>query len=249
MSLNPNTDMANPQGLDKNKEYEAEVVQNNDKEKHEDKKALGRIQIKVAEIFEGIKDEHLPWAIPKHSSADGTGKDCGYFSSPKVGNKVLVKFQDGSAQHPIYSGGVTNENTTLEEALPNYPDRKVHKLKNNALVIIDTKSNAVYIRNPGNTNIFILGDANLTVNGNLHEEVRGDRYLEVKGNSVENISGNRYVKVGGKDDHVVSGTVYRDGSSIHDGETNGSMPSIPEMPKWEGVKNKKKDQPTGTEEN
>lgn len=202
--LNPSTDMTSSQGLSKDKEYEGVVVNNNDYAY--DKRRLGRVQIRVAGIFDGIPDEHLPWAITKHGSSDGASENSGKFSVPAIGSKVLVRFQNGSASHPIYSAYVMDEKTFLKEAEVNYPNRDVTKLKNGCLVIVDKQTNEIFIRNPGAANIYIQGDVNLTVTGNLLEEVKGDKTLNVAGNYIEKIGGNHLAQIQGQESGTVGGS-------------------------------------------
>jgi hypothetical protein len=225
MALNPAMDMAKPQGLAKNAAYTGKVVQNNDKEKHPDKRMLGRVQIRVDTIFEGVKDEMLPWAIPEFgSNCDGASATSGSFSVPKIGTKVLVYFQDGSPLHPKYSAYTVDEKTTLKEREHNYPDRTVHLFQNGCMLLVDTKSNEVFFRDPGTLQMYIVGDLNLSVDGNVVEKIQGNRTTYVKGNVVEKVDGNKELyltgdykeTIKGKHDQNVTGAFTE---SIHGAKT------------------------------
>jgi hypothetical protein len=153
------------QGIDPHSRHEATVVNNRDPRK------LGRIQARIKGLFDGIEDEHLPWAIPTFGHVDGalggdTDKRSGIFYVPKIGTKVLLSFPEGDAHHPRYSGYTVDEKTFLKEAEPNYPDRAVLKFSNGFYIIVDTKTNEVFICNPGDINVTILGDVNQQILGN-----------------------------------------------------------------------------------
>lgn len=216
MALNPAMDMAKPQGLSKNAAYTGKVVQNNDKEKHPDKRMLGRVQIRVDTIFEGVKDEMLPWAIPEFgSNCDGASATSGSFSVPKIGTKVLVYFQDGSPLHPKYSAYTVDEKTTLKEREHNYPDRTVHLFQNGCMLLVDTKSNEVFFRDPGSLQMYIVGDLNLSVDGNVVEKIQGNRTTYVKGNVVEKVDGNKELYLTGDYKETIKGK--------HDQNVTGSF--------------------------
>jgi hypothetical protein len=240
MGINPATDMNRPQGLDKTMKYEGIVVENDDSKHHEDKRMLGRVKIKVPGIFDGIHDDFLPWAIPSlGSNADGSGPNSGSFSVPKKGTKVLITFQDGSAQHPKYSPYTIDQGNMLEEAKHNYPNRIVHLHSNGALQVVDTQSNEAFIRNPGDLNLYIVGDLNLKVDGNVIESIEGNKTTYVKGNSTEVVKGNRSVFVTGDDLHSASGHIVRSGARIDDNPGGGSSaPPSPTLPAWPGIRGK-----------
>jgi hypothetical protein len=214
MSVNVASDMTKAQGLSKTAPYEAIVVANDDT-KHEDKRMLGRVQFRIPKIYDSIEDKLLPWAIPQYGShPDGASSESGYFAVPKVGSKVLVYFQDGSPLHPKYAPYTVDASTALKEREHNYPNRVVHLFKNTALLMVDTQSNEMFIRNPGNLNIFIQGNVNMRVDGNVLEKIQGNRITHVKGNVTEVVDGNKtlYLQgdysetIKGKHDQFVDGT-------------------------------------------
>jgi hypothetical protein len=239
MAINALSDMSKPQGLAKEQEYEAIVVENNDKDHHEDKRMLGRVQTRVKGIMDGIPDEHLPWAIIKAGSgADGSGGSSGSFSVPKKGTKVLVKFQNGKASHPMYSPYTVDESTMLEEAKHNYPDRTVHLHSNGCMQIVDTKTNEVFFRNPGDMKIYVQGDVELKVEGNLKEEIDGNRTTHVKGNSIEVVDGDKKIHVAGTTAIVSSGNMTLAAPRIDEKASGGAAPNISALGSWPGVRGK-----------
>lgn len=197
--LNITTDMAEKQGLSEKRAYEAHVVDN------QDPKGWCRIRARVPFIFDGISDEHLPWAIAQFEHADGAGPGSGTQYVPKIGTKVILRFQDGDATSPMWEGYPVDKTTILQEMAHNYPDRKVTRLQNKCLVVIDTKSNEVFIRHPGDTKIYIEGNLELHVHGNVTERIDGNKKSFIEGDSTEVIKGDRKVYVGGSNDVAISG--------------------------------------------
>lgn len=195
-------DMKESQGLNEAKWYEAIVIENNDHKKHPDKMMMGRIQARVSELFQGISDKDLPWALPFWAHCDGAHALSGFFSVPKKGTKVLLKFQGANPSFPIYHGFHTDVLTQMQEIKHHYPNRVVARLQNKALVIVDTEDNVLYLRNPGNTKIYIDGNVELEINGNVDELIHGNVRRRIKGNLDEEVDGNRHYHTVGK--HVES---------------------------------------------
>ena len=209
MGLSMTTDLNDKQGLDPMKLYEALVVNNNDNESHPDKMMMGRIQARIAIIFDGIPDADLPWAVPQWAHNDGAHALSGFFSVPKVGSKVFLRFQQGKASFPVYMGYHSDVVTQQEEIKHNYPDRAMIRFQNKAMLIVDTKSNAMYLRNPGNMRIFIDGNVEMQINGSVDEVVHGDVRRVIKGNLDEFIHGNVHREIDGTLDETIVKDVKR----------------------------------------
>lgn len=155
------------QGLDPKQTYEAEVVNNNDPRK------LGRIRARIKGIFDGIPDDHLPWAVPMYHHADGAynpGGDAtdraGSFMVPKNKHKVGLRFPDADPHRCVWGPYTVDEQVALPEREKNYPDRAVLKFSNGMYIIIDTKTNEIFFNNPGDIDMTILGDVNQYIVGN-----------------------------------------------------------------------------------
>ncbi len=195
-------------GLSQTQLYQAIVVNNNDPEKQ------GKIRARVAKVFDGIEDEQLPWAIPTFGHVDGATKDSGIICIPKIGSKVLLHFQNGSPFHPIYSGYTVDKKTKLEEADTNYPDRAVIRFQNGLIVVIDTKSNEVFLRNPGDIHALVEGNLDLTVLGNFTTRVAGNleqtvnkaRTTRTGEASIDVVTGDRTELTGGSHQNFIKGT-------------------------------------------
>lgn len=197
--LNISRDMASRQGLNQDFAYEAVVIDNDDPEH------LCRVRARVPLLFNGIEDKHLPWAIPSFAHGDGAGPGSGTAYVPKKGTKVVLRFQEGKETSPTWEGYPVDKKSKLQEMEHNYPDRKVFRMQNKALIVIDTRSNELFLRNPGDTRIYIDGNVELTVNGNVTESITGNRSTFVKGDSLEVIRGNRTTFVTGNSIEAIGG--------------------------------------------
>lgn len=184
-------DMMNAPGLDPKRKYEGTVVDNNDPDH------LARVRVSIKGVTDGIPNDKLPWVIPDFTAAAGSTANSGQFRVPKKGSSIGVKFQNGNPHYPSYSGLNITKKTMLPEALHNYPDRIVDLHPNGYILIVDTKSNEVFVRNPGDCHIFIQGKANITVVGDMNHKVSGNYNLEVGANLAMKIGGNVVMSAGG----------------------------------------------------
>jgi hypothetical protein len=236
-------DLQQPQGIQKEQQYEAVVVQNNDKEKHPDKRMLARIQARPLSLFDGIPDEDLPWAIPSVGNhPEGASAESGSFDVPSIGSKVLISFQNASPMHPIYKPYMMDDQTSLKEREYNYPNRTINLLKNGTMVIVDKQENHIMVRAVGQLDLYVVGNVNLKIEGDFLEKITGNKVSVVEGNSTTIVKGNRAVFVDGSDTQVAGGNVIRVGSRIDDNPgSHPSAPAIPTIPKWKVVRGKKPD--------
>lgn len=206
--LNIARDLNTPQGLNKEFSYEAIVVNNDDSQT--DRPFTCRIQARVAIMFDGIPDEHLPWAIPFFEHPDGASAKSGRAFLPKVGTKVLLTFQEGRETHPTWTGYTVDQKTVMEEIKLNYPNRIItQRLQNGAITLYDTKTNELFIRNVGDTKVYIEGSTELTVIGNVTEVIKGNKETFVEGDVTENIGGNFTRNVGGNEAFSVGGNASK----------------------------------------
>lgn len=108
----------------------------------EDPNQEGRCRIRVYGKFDArvnpddvnsdylIPDDHLPWAYPNFSSADGSASGSGQFSVPKLGSVVSLYFDNGNIYTPIYYGAVHPSDELKAEISNSY--------QNSHVVIYDT---------------------------------------------------------------------------------------------------------------
>ena len=73
------------------------IVMNN-----QDPNFSGRCQVKVLGLFDGISNDHLPWATPINSTIFA-GDGAGSISIPKVGQFVRIQFNNGDLYAPEYT--------------------------------------------------------------------------------------------------------------------------------------------------
>jgi hypothetical protein len=225
---------------------------------NKDPKQWGRVRVRVAQVFEGIANEHLPWALPSLAHPGGASAAHGRFEVPEIGAKVLVEFQNESVLHPMYKGYFIDDGTILQEAKPNYPDRSVTLWPSGSMIIIDKKTQDVFVRNEGDLHFYVTGDAYIKVDGNLTQHVGGNRYTSVAGNDYLVVggemgcysatmklkaSGLQAISAGAAQALYAGGSSTRDAAGvIHDdsgvGDMAGSAPGAPSFPGWPGVRGK-----------
>lgn len=75
----------------------------------------GRCQIRVFGLWDGISDEHLPWAVPINSTVFA-GNGAGSISVPKIGQIVRVQFNNGDQYAPEYTT-IQNVDTELVQRI------------------------------------------------------------------------------------------------------------------------------------
>lgn len=68
----------------------------------EDTLKIGRVKIKVYGLFDEIPTADIPWAYPGNNTTGGSVTGGGFFSVPKKGALVSVKFDQGNLYHPEY---------------------------------------------------------------------------------------------------------------------------------------------------
>jgi hypothetical protein len=68
----------------------------------EDPQKVGRIKVKVYGKFDELKNEDIPWAYPGNNNTGGSATGGGFFSVPKLGSIVSIKFDMGNIYHPEY---------------------------------------------------------------------------------------------------------------------------------------------------
>ncbi len=164
------TKMLRKAGLNPHTFHEA-IVEDND-----DPRKLGRIRARIELIHDNIPKEHLPWSLPMHAHPDGAyngermkgdpKKWSGMAYIPKIKSKVLLKFMNGDPHFPLWSGYTIDEKTQLPETIKHYPNRCVFRFQNGAHMIIDTETNEIFLNNPGDVNMTVLGDLHQSIVGN-----------------------------------------------------------------------------------
>jgi hypothetical protein len=140
--------------------YRGKVLDTNDPDK------LGRIKLEIFGIFDNIKPEFLPWAIPAAPLGSGAGLDFGNFFVPEIGSFVWVFFERGDFRQPVYfAEAQTALHGIPEEAKTNYPNRKVMKTKSGIIIYIDNSTKDININHPSGAYINIDGAGNIKISG------------------------------------------------------------------------------------
>jgi hypothetical protein len=88
----------------KNQMY-GKVVNNNDPE------GLGRVQVRIPDIFEDTRDSDLPWAIPKRDALVGDV----LFGVPSIDTLVTVEFQDDNSAFLIYDSVLLSSKNKIQQ--------------------------------------------------------------------------------------------------------------------------------------
>lgn len=140
-----------------------------------DPKKARRLQIRVPIIHDDVPDEHLPWAVCGIAAGRGPTATASAVYIPDIGADMLVKFQQGDPQNPIYTGAISSTTTVPELFRINYPKRSGWVLPNGSYMYIDEVTNVmrfhhqattVNIDATGKTDVNIAADANVNVVGN-----------------------------------------------------------------------------------
>lgn len=158
-------------------------------ENHEDPMKLGRLQIRVPEIYGDIPKEHLPWANP--SMGFGGGKNYGIFMIPPPGSKVRIRLFRGHPWTPEWIGTHWFDKEPPQESQLTQPHNYVIKTPKGHL--IDLHDDRPYIRiKDKNGNFIILN----TEKDNLEIKVGKDGHVETGRDLDESIGRSRHTSTG-----------------------------------------------------
>lgn len=136
-----------------------------------------RLQIRVAVVHDNIPDDQLPWAVCGVPAGRGPLANAARVEIPAVGADLLVKFQQGDPQNPIYTGAVSSSPTVPALFHTNYPNRSGTLLPNGTYLYVDEITNdlmvhhqatTVLISGTGQVNIHVAADANIDVMGKTY---------------------------------------------------------------------------------
>ena len=86
----------------------------------EDPLKIGRVRIEVFGFFDGLEPNLIPWATPATSNTGGSNSGGGFFSVPKLGSVVEVKFDSGNIYNPQYSFNQRISNELKDEISGSY---------------------------------------------------------------------------------------------------------------------------------
>ena len=177
--------------VEANKTYVGFVEDNNDPDK------IGRVKVRVMDVFDEIELEDIPWAMPWKDLNGNT------FNVPEVGKVVMVVFDQGNVDSPefIYAD---HYNINLEEKLKKLNESDYTSMKS---LIFDHKTqvyvneseglkidhkynniniteNSVDINLKDNNRTLNLGDSSAT-----QQAILGNRFMEWFDEFVDNLLG------------------------------------------------------------
>ena len=104
----------------------------------DDPKVAGRVRVRVHSVYDGVKDDALPWA----QYADPffmTGEDSGSQITPDVGNRVWLFFEEGDHMYPVFFAGAPSAKDLPSEATTT--NRVIKTKKGHTVEIDDTDGN------------------------------------------------------------------------------------------------------------
>src|SRR5882762_11114626 len=160
---------ANEINEDIEEEHVGTVVDRNDPLK------LGRLRVRIPEIYGDIPVAHIPWANP--SATFGGGKDSGLFMIPPDGAKVRVKLFRGHPWAPQWTGTHWFQGEPPKEGQISPPNNFVIKTPGGH--IIDLHDDRPYIRIKDKKGNFIIintekDNIEVYVGKDLHHQVGQD---------------------------------------------------------------------------
>jgi hypothetical protein len=158
--------------------YTGEVVDNNDPQK------LGRLKIKVINLFDTLTTADIPWANPTQSLHDGS------FCIPEKGQFLEVFFDHGDIYSPYYIGHALNKNQIPSHLKDSYP---------NTILLYQTKQGnfCTINRNTGEFHITCQTGAKITMKVTGEIDIESPFMVDIKAPIV-------------KIEHTASGTVLPD---------------------------------------
>lgn len=131
------------------------VVDNNDPGKQ------GRCKIRVRQVFDGLPDSDLPWAMPDQNFV---GSLVGNFIVPENGALVNVYFRDDDLNFPHYTTKVLDRNNLSSLKDEDYPHMFIlYETDNGDYLKINKKTNEFIIRSASGTIVTINKDGNMDI--------------------------------------------------------------------------------------
>jgi hypothetical protein len=218
----------------------------------EDPQKIGRIKIKVFGKFDQIPTEDIPWAYPANNMTAGSPSGGGFFSVPKLGSIVSVRFDNGNLYHPEYyyvqkisdeakaeiensyeNAHIIVYDTVTEGSLKiffteekglmfDYQETQIN-IKNDKSVLVQTAS--------GDSKIEIKDDGNIVVTQAKDVKIECQNAKITASQSIHlDCSQPASIKVGSEvTDAIIKGTVFQAYFNTHTHVGNLGAPTSPPM--------------------
>jgi type VI secretion system secreted protein VgrG len=156
-----------------------------------------------------------PWA----------GGNWGSMWIPRIGQEVIVSFEEGDPDRPLITGRVYNAGQMPPYTLPDYQTRSTFMSRSskgggtanyNELRFEDKMGDEQIFMNAekdmdlrveNDSREFIGANRHLIVTTNQQEQIQADKHLHVQGNHLEKIDGNMSLNVGGNQSESVTGNL------------------------------------------
>jgi hypothetical protein len=153
----------------------------------EDPQKIGRIKVKVYGKFDELPTEDIPWAYPGNNQTGGSKSGGGFFSVPKLGSIVSVKFDAGNIYHPEYFFVQKISDEVKEEISGSYPNAHVivyDTITEGSLKIFFTEKKGLMLDYKG-TQINIKPDKNIDITTTTDINVKCNNMIVDQATSIE----------------------------------------------------------------
>jgi hypothetical protein len=165
---------------------------------------IGRAKVKVFGKFDEIPDEDIPWAYPGNNNTGGSDSGGGFFSVPKVGTIVSIRFDNGNIYHPeyFYNQKISTEvKAEIENSYDNAHIIVYDTVTSGAVKIFFTEAKGLML-DYQQTQINIKNDKSVliqTASGDSKVEILDDGTMNITQKNDINITTNKTVNVKAED--------------------------------------------------
>jgi hypothetical protein len=203
-----------------------------------DPQKMGRIKVKVFGKLDDIPVDDMPWAYPGNNHTGGSDTGGGFYSVPKVGSLVSIKFDCVYLGHPEYfflqnisdqlrdeiKGSYTNAHSLIYDTITE-GFVKVYFTEQKGLML-DYKNSQINIRpdksiilhtDSRNSIVEMLDDGTMNIYHKNNINIIGDAKLNVtiKGDTTVTTSGKTLVKTSATTDIESGGAItIKSGASV-----------------------------------
>jgi len=206
-----------------------------------DPQKMGRIKVKVFGKLDDIPVGDMPWAYPGNNHTGGSDSGGGFYSVPKVGSLVSIKFDCGNLQHPEYfflqnisdqlrdeiKGSYTNAHSLIYDTITEgfvkvyFTEQKGLMLDYKTSIINILPDKSIVLENASKKGrVEMLDDGTLNVTQKNDINVKGSKNLMIKIDVDANITitGNTTIKVDGDTKITTAGntTIKSSGNIVLD---------------------------------